>query len=81
MSQKDTILSMFKSSLTGIVSCRELAGAYLFHKAASRISELRKLGYNIQYVQSVTDSPMDAYYILMSEPQEMKFEGEQRVWA
>lgn len=67
MSQKETILEMLKSSPNGIVSCRELASAYLFHKAASRCSELRRLGYNIQYVKSITDSPMDAYYILLPE--------------
>lgn len=70
MTQKESILEMLKSSPNGIVSCKELAAVYLFHKAASRISELRKLGHNIQFVKSITDSPMDAYYILLPEYKE-----------
>lgn len=64
MSQKTQILYLPKEAPNHTISCRKLAHLYLFHKAASRISDLKKEGYDIEYIPSKTDSPLDAFYKL-----------------
>ena len=65
MSQRQEILELLKNSLNHEVSCKELAMRGLFHKAASRCSELRDQGYDIRYIPSKTDSVLDAKYKLI----------------
>lgn len=66
MSQQSKILELLRASKT--VSCRAFNAEFLFHKLASRCSDLRKEGYDIRYNPSQTNSPMDASYTLISEP-------------
>ena len=63
-SQKNIILELLKSAPDHTVSCRTLSYSFLFHKAASRISELRKEGFDIEYIPSETGSALDAHYRL-----------------
>ena len=63
-SHKTIILEMLKSAPNQTISCRQLSYTFLFHKAASRISELRKEGYDIEYIPGQTDSVLDAHYRL-----------------
>ena len=81
--QKDKILAMLRTSSTREVNCLSLAKAYLYHKAATRISELKKLGYDIRYIPG--DVPMDGKYRLVFDPDydraEIKFDGNQRIFA
>jgi len=72
ISQRDAILAMLKASPSRRVTCRTLADAFLFHKAASRISELRAQGHTIRYVPG--PSVMESYYELVSEPVRFKVE-------
>lgn len=65
MSQKSEILYMLQNSLNHEVSCREFAYRGLFHKLASRCSDLREEGNDIQYVSSKTEDVLDAKYKLI----------------
>lgn len=67
-SQKQRILEILKLSYPNAVICRVFDREYLFHKLASRCSDLRKEGYKIEYIPSDTDSVMDASYRLIPEP-------------
>lgn len=71
MSAKDLILERLKNHPEG-VSCRQFEemkfGTY--HKLASRISDLRKEGYQIVRRESHTESTMDAVYVLIDSPQD-----------
>lgn len=65
MSQRLDILYLLKNSLNYEVSCKKLSEHYLFHKAASRISELRAEGHDIRYIPSKTGEVMEAKYKLV----------------
>lgn len=62
-SQKERILNLLKEHPEG-VSCRRFQDEFLFHKLASRCSELRVEGYDIQYVPDPNGEVMKAKYVL-----------------
>ena len=74
---------MLKESPNHRVYCEELAKVGAYHKGASRISELRKIGYEITFTPG--GSWADGYYQLIREPDlpgiPVIWEGEQRVFA
>lgn len=65
-SQANRILELLHESTGRVVTCGELASRGLFHKGASRISELRKEGYVIEFVPGETWDK--AYYHMMYDP-------------
>lgn len=68
-SQKERILKMLKESPEG-VECYVFDREYLFHKLASRVSELKKQGYDIIRIESHDGEVMKARYKLIGSPQD-----------
>lgn len=66
ISQAIRILEMFKKSSDKKVTCSELANVGLYHKGASRMSDLKEKGYVIEFTPE--DVWSDGYYTLISEP-------------
>lgn len=67
MTKKEIILTTLRCAPNHTARCREF-GQYVYHKLASRVSDLRKQGYVIEFIPSDTESPLDASYQLISEP-------------
>ena len=63
MSQKDRILYLLQSSPDKRVYCHQLMKEYLYHRAAARIHDLRRDGYDIRFVQQA--KVQDSYYELI----------------
>ena len=68
MTQKERILKMLKESPEG-VECSVFAREFLFHKLASRCSELRSDGYDIIRIESHDGEVMKARYKLIGSHQ------------
>lgn len=68
-SQKQAILELLRHGQDRRVSCRVFAQAYLYHKLSTRVSELNAQGYEIEYIPSDSDSPLDAQYRLAFDPE------------
>jgi biotin operon repressor len=60
MNHRQKILHLLRQAPDREISCELLAEHYLYHKAASRISELRAQGYDIQFIPGST--PMNGRY-------------------
>jgi hypothetical protein len=56
---------MLRAAPDKTVTCKEFALEYLYHKVASRCSDLRGEGYDIRYIKG--DTVMEGKYILVSE--------------
>ena len=66
MTQHSQILEILKQSPNREASCRVFADAYLYHKLATRVSELNAKGYDIRFEKGETT--MEGKYRLVSEP-------------
>lgn len=64
---KQAILEVLRNAKDRRACCRDFG--YLYHKLSTRISELNADGYEIEYIPSYTDSPMDAQYQLIFDPE------------
>lgn len=63
MTQKEAILEMLRNATMRTVTCRELADKFLYHKAASRVSELNDLGFEIVHIPG--RHPMAGKYTML----------------
>lgn len=63
MTQKEQIIKMLRNATMRTVTCKEFADQFLYHKLASRISELNKDGFEIVFVAG--DNTMEGKYTML----------------